>query len=212
MNFVVAYVFLNRHFVGRNFLLIMFIVPMYFGGGLIPTYVLYSNLGLLNNYWVYIIPGLFSTYNMVVMRSYLRSIPESLRESAKVDGASELTIAFRIIFPLAKPVLATVALWTAVGNWNSWTTTMYFIRNHKLDTLQYLLMEVLKEAERMKKMMQEMAERGMLTEEVAKKASRVTTESIQCAQIIITTVPILVAYPFLQKYFIQGMTLGSVKD
>ena len=208
IQYITGYVFLQTRFIGRQILLYMFMVPMYFGGGLIPTYMLYSKLGLMNNFLVYIIPGCFSVYNMIIIRSYLKSIPYSLAEAAKIDGANEIFIAFRIFMPLAKPVLATVSLWCAVGAWNSWTTTLYYVTDKSLYTLQYVLMQVLKEASRIQAMINEAALRG----ETLNFTPKVTTESIQCAQLMVTTLPIIMVYPFVQKYFIQGVTLGSVKD
>lgn len=208
LQYMAAYAFVNTQFIGRQFLLYFFMVPMYFSGGLIPGYMLYGKLGLMNNFLVYIIPGCFSVYNMIVIRSYLKSIPPSLAEAAKVDGANDIFIAFRIFMPLAKPVLATVSLWCAVAAWNNWTTTLYYVNKKSLYTLQYVLMQVLKETSRIQNMINEAAMRGETLEIVTK----VTTESIQCAQIMVTTLPIVMVYPFLQKYFIKGVTLGSVKD
>lgn len=208
VQFLTAYVFTNKYFVGHKVLMYMFMIPMYFGGGLIPQYILYSKLGLMNNYLVYVLPNCFSVYNMIIIRSYLNSIPPSLAESAKVDGANHPTIAFRIILPLAKPVLATVALWLAVGLWNNWTTTLYFVTKKSMYTLQYVLVQVLKEADKINALIQEAAMRG----EMLEIQSNITTESIRSAQLIVTTVPIVVVYPFLQKYFIAGVTLGAVKD
>lgn len=208
VQYLCAYAFLNKYFIGRQFLLYFFMVPMYFGGGLIPQYMLYSKLGLMNNFLIYIIPGCFSVYNMIIIRSYLKSIPPSLAESAKVDGANDILIAFRIVLPLAKPVIATVALWSAVGCWNSWTGTLYYVTDKSLYTLQYVLMQVLKESSRIQTLINEAALRG----ETLDFEVKVTTESIQCAQLMITTLPIVMVYPFLQKYFIHGVTMGSVKD
>lgn len=208
VQFMTAYVFMNKQFIGHKVLLYLFMVPMYFGGGLIPQYILYSRLGLLNNYLVYVLPGCFSVYNMIIIRSYLNSIPASLAESARVDGANDLKIAFRIILPLAKPVLATVALWVAVGLWNDWLTTLYFVTKKEMFTLQYVLMQVLKEADKIQAIIKDAAMRG----QVVNIKSNITTESVKSAQLIVTTVPIIIMYPFLQKYFIQGITLGAVKD
>lgn len=208
LQYMTAFVFVNTQFIGRQFLLYFFMIPMYFGGGLIPGYMLYSKLGLMNNFLVYIIPGCFSVYNMIVIRSYLKSIPYSLSEAAKVDGANDVFIAFRIYMPLAKPVLATISLWCAVAAWNNWTTTLYYVNKKSLYTLQYVLMQVLKETSRIQTMINEAAMRGETLDIVTK----VTTESIQCAQLMVTTLPIVMVYPFVQKYFIKGVTMGSVKD
>lgn len=208
VQFMAAYTFLNTDLAGRSALMLFFLIPGYFGGGLIPQYILYAKLGLLNNYWVYVLPGMMSTYNMIIIRSYMESIPSSLREAARIDGANDIKIAFRIMLPLSKPVIATVALWTAVGAWGSWTHTLYFVTNKKLFTLQYLLMQVIKEADKIRAIVAEAELRG----ESLNLVPKVTTESVQSAQIIITTLPIIMVYPFLQKYFIQGVTLGAVKD
>lgn len=208
VQFSAAYVFTSRKFIGHKVLLYLFMIPMYFGGGLIPQYILYSEMRMLNNYLVYVLPGCFSVYNMIIIRSYLNTIPPSLAESAKVDGANDLKIAFQIIFPLAKPVLATVALWAAVGLWNNWTTTLYFVTDKDMYTLQYVLMQVLKEANKIQAILTEAAMRGeSLDIEVS-----ITSEAVKSAQLIVSTVPIIITYPFLQKYFIQGITLGAVKD
>jgi len=184
-------------------------IPMYFGGGLIPCYIYFSNTGMLNNWALYILPGAFSIYNMVIIRSYMETLPESLRDAAYLDGATEFQVLTKVITPLCKPILATVALWSAVGHWSNYTTTMYYFTNKKLYTLQYLLYQVLKETEKIEAMLTEAALRG---EELIGIQQALTTESIRCAQIIVTTVPIIICYPFLQKYFIQGVTLGAVKD
>jgi len=208
VQYMTAYVFLNKDLMGRNWLLIFFMIPMYFGGGLIPTYILYSKMGLLNNYLIYILPGCFSMYNMIIIRTYLSSISDSLREAAKLDGANDFGIAFRVVLPLAKPVLATVALWLAVGTWSNWTTTLYYVTDKSLFTLQYILMQVLKEADKIQRIINE----AMLRGEILDIKPKVTTDSVRSAQIIITTIPIVIVYPFLQKYFIKGVMLGAVKD
>lgn len=203
-----AYVLMNKKFHGRNVFIYMFLIPMYFGGGIIPQYILYSKVNLLNNFLVYILPGCFSMYNTIIIRSYLESIPSSLAEAAKIDGANDLRIAFQVILPLAKPVMATVGLWTMVGAWNDWTTTLYFVTKKDLYTLQYVLMRLLKENQAIQSMISQAAMNG----EVLDISMNVTSESIQAAQLIVTTIPIVLVYPFLQKYFIQGMTLGAVKN
>lgn len=208
VQFTAAYVMRQQQLVGRKVLMYLFLIPMYFGGGLIPQYILYSKMGLLNNYLVYILPTCFSCYNMIIIRSYLETTPISLSEAAMLDGAGHWTIAFKIMLPLAKPILATVALWLAVGLWQNWTTTLYFITKKSMYTLQYVLMQVLKEADKIQTMIKEAAMRG----EILEVSSRLTTDSLRSAQLVITTVPIIIIYPFLQKYFIQGVTLGAVKD
>lgn len=209
VQFLAAYVFTNKELYGKNGLLMFLMIPMYFGGGLIPCYIYFSNTGMLNNWALYLLPGAFSLYNMIIIRSYMETLPESLKDAAYLDGASEFQVLTKVITPLCKPILATVALWSAVGHWSNYTTTMYYFTNKKLYTLQYLLYQVLKETEKIEAMLKEAAMRG---EELIGVQNALTTESIRCAQIIVTTVPIVICYPFLQKYFIQGVTLGAVKD
>ena len=208
VQFVTAYVFMHKHFMGHKVLFILFLIPMYIGGGIIPRYILYSKIGLMNNFLVYILPGCFSTYNMIILRSYMESVPTSLAESAKVDGANHLTIAFRIILPLCKPVLATVGLWLAVAHWNEWQNTLYYVTKKSLYTMQYVLMQVLKEAEKIQQILREAQMRG----EMLELQTEITTEAVRSAQLVVTTMPIILVYPFLQKYFIAGVTLGAVKD
>lgn len=204
-----AHVFTHKELVGRGKLLVFLMIPMYFGGGLIPTYIFYSNTGMLNNYLLYVLPSAFSLYNMIIIRSYMNTLPDGLKEAASIDGASEYTILWKIVIPLCKPIIATIALWSAVGLWSDWTTTMYYFTKKDMYTLQYLLVQVLKESERVQAMLAEAALRG---EEIDTDKFTVTGEAVRCAQIIITTIPIVITYPFLQKYFIQGVTLGAVKD
>lgn len=204
-----SYALTKKDLIGRSFLLVLFMIPMYFGGGLIPTYIMYSKIKILNSFWVYVLPGCFGLYNTVIIRSYINGLPTGLAEAARIDGAGELKILWKIIAPLSKPVMATIALWTAVGKWNDWTTTMYYVTKKNLYTLQYLLMQVLKEAQRLQNMIDEALKKG---EYINVGASAITTESVKAAQIIITTIPIIIVYPFLQKYFIKGVMVGAIKD
>ena len=200
---------LSNNFPGKKFFNLLFTIPMFIGGGLVPTYVLISNIGLLNNFWVYILPGLFSFYNVVIIRTFIQStIPESLFESAVIDGSDEIKIFFKIVLPLSKPILATVALWVMVAHWNDWTSTLYYIRKSSLFTLQYIMMQLVKETERLQKLQQAAIEMGV---DVSNMHTKVTSESIISAQVMITTIPIICVYPFLQKYFIKGIMMGSIK-
>jgi len=209
IQFMAAYAFMKKDLVGRGILKVILLIPMYFGGGLIPTYIFYANTKLLNNYLLYVLPMAFSIYNMTIIQSYLESIPSSLAEAAKLDGAGEFAVFWRIIVPLAKPIMATVSLWSVVGLWSEWTTTMYFFTKKKMFTLQYILVQLLKETERIQAMLREAMMRG---DDLSQIQFNVTPDAIQCAQIIVTTIPIIIVYPFLQKYFIQGTTVGAVKD
>lgn len=208
IQFSAGYAFTKKDLYGRSGFLVFLTVPMFITGGLIPQYILYSRLGLLNNFLVYIIPTAFSFFNMVVIRTYIDSIPASLFESARLDGASEPRILATMVIPLSKPIIATIALWTLVGYWNDWTTTLYFVTSKKLFTLQYMLMQVINESQRVQEMIQDAIQSGRSASNVQVQT---TPESLKSAQIVITTLPIICVYPFLQKYFIKGIMVGSVK-
>jgi len=210
IQFMTAYA-LSRKLKGSRIISFYFMVPMFISGGLIPEYVLYSDLHLLNNFFVYVLPFLFSYYNVIVVRSYIEtSISDSIIEAAQIDGITEFKLFYKIIIPLSKPILATVALWLLVFHWNDWTGTLYFIENSNLHTLQYKLMQAVKETERMTALIQEAIQSGEDVEGMV-NSLKVTTESMTSAQIIVVTVPIIMVYPFLQKYFTKGITLGAVK-
>ncbi|WP_407945762.1 carbohydrate ABC transporter permease [Paenibacillus puerhi] len=203
----VAYVLSRKDFIARKQISLIFVLTLYFSGGLIPGYMLIRDLHLMNSFWVYILPGIVSAWNIFVVRSYIDGLPYSLQESAKIDGANDLTIFLRIILPLCSPVLATVALFIAVGQWNSWFDTyLYNSGKASLTTLQYELMKILANTSA-----------GSSSADLARSgnpalSTRVSPESIRAAITIVATLPILLVYPFLQKYFVQGLTLGAVKS
>ena len=209
VQFGAAYALASKKFPGKRFFVWMYTIPMFLSAGMVPLYVLITKIGLLNSFWVYILPGLFSFYNVIIIRTFIQStIPYSLEESAMIDGANEVTILFRIILPLSKPILATVALWVMVAQWNDWTSTLYYIRKPSLFTLQYIMMQMVKESERIQQMIQAAIAAGESADMVQTTPS---SESLTAAQVIITTLPIICVYPFLQKYFVKGLTDGSVK-
>ncbi|MDU5106718.1 carbohydrate ABC transporter permease [Clostridium sp.] len=203
---MLAYVLSRKDFVFKKSISFIYVLTMYVNGGMIPNYILIKELGLLNNFLVYILPGLVSAFNMIVIRTYINGLPESLIESAKIDGAGEFRIFMQIILPLCKPVLATVALFIAVNQWNSWFDAMlYASANPKLTTLQYELMKLLSSTTQQGG--------GSGTAEMMKNAgSIVTPRSIRAAITIVTAFPIVCLYPFLQKYFVSGLTIGGVKE
>lgn len=178
---------------------------MYFGGGLIPYFLVIKNLHLYDNFLVYIIPGLFSVWNMIIIRSFFSELPDSLLESAKIDGAGEYRIFFQIVLPLSKPVLATVLLFSLVGQWNSYFDSMMYTSSPGLQTIQLFL----------KKIITDPGAAGGLAASAAMAipdaARRVTPQTIKLAAMVVTSVPIICVYPFLQKYFVKGMTIGAVK-
>ena len=176
---------------------------MYVNGGMIPIFLLYKNLGLTNSFWVYVIPGMIGAFNMLVIRTYMNGIPDSLEESAQLDGAGYATIFMKIYCPLCKPVYATVALFVAVGQWNSWFDAMLYNRmSANLTTLQYELM----------KLLSSVTNQGQSAEAMKNASGTVTPASVRSAATIVTMLPIICIYPFLQKYFVTGLTLGGVKE
>ena len=199
---MLAYLLSRKDFYFNKSFTIIFIVTMYVSGGMIPEYLLIMRtLRMGNNFWVYIIPGLIWVYNVILVRSFIEGMPLALQEAAKIDGANDFTIWLKVILPLCKPVLATVALFIAVGQWNSFMDTYLYAR--ELPTLQYVLYEIMESAQI--KVDPHAAALGQLK-------NTVSPMSVRMAVTVVATVPILVVYPFLQKYFVGGMTLGAVKD
>jgi len=195
----------RKDFMFRKSFTTMLVITMYVGGGLIPDFILIRSLGLINTFAVYIIPMLVNAFFIIVIRSFMENIPLSLQESAWIDGANDVTIFFKIILPLCKPVLAAVALFIAVGQWNDWFFTYIYARaNKSLTTLQYELMKLLGQA-------QSAASAADIHSEGLRQSQR-NPEAIKMAITVIATVPILLVYPFLQKYFVAGITLGAVKE
>lgn len=200
---MLAYVLSRKEFIYKKQLSFIYVLTIYVSGGMIPTYILMKELHLLNNFWVYIIPGLISAFNMIVIRTFINGIPYSLIESAKIDGDGDFRIFIQIILPLCKPVLATVALFVAVGQWNSWFDAMlYCSADNSLTTLQYELMKLLSST----------TTQGASAEVMKNAGSIVTPTSIRAAITIVTAVPIVCLYPFLQRYFVSGLTIGGVKE
>jgi len=200
----IAYMFTKQNMWHRKFWYRMVVITMYFSAGLIPVYLNIKNLGLMNSFWVYIIPKMFTVYNMVLTKTYIESIPESLEESAQLDGAGYLTRFFRIILPLSKPILATVGLFTAVAEWNDFFSTKMYITNPKLYTLQFLLYEYL---QRLAAAENEI--NNNMGDEMLQTMANAT--SIRLTLTAVVTIPIICAYPFIQKYYIKGIMVGSVK-
>ena len=202
-NAILAFVVSRKNFLFKKQLSLFWVITMYVNGGLIPTFLLYKNLHLTNSFWVYVIPGMVNAFNMLVIRTYMNGLPDSLEESAQLDGAGYTTIFVKIISPLCKPVYATVALFVAVGQWNSWFDAMLYNRmSDKLTTLQYELM----------KLLSSVTNQGTSAEAMKNATGTVTPTSVRAAATIITMLPIICIYPFLQQYFVAGLTLGGVKE
>ncbi|MCL2866613.1 MAG: carbohydrate ABC transporter permease [Clostridia bacterium] len=204
---ILAYTLSRKDYVFRRFIGFMFVATIYVSGGIIPWFLLIVNLRLNSSFFVYIIPGLISVWNVIIIRSFIDNLPYELQESAMLDGAGDFTIFIRIIFPLCKPVIATVSLWIAVGHWNDWFTTYIFhpSRPH-LSTLQYELMKVLDSTN------QNPAGLALRDANAAAQMRMVSPMSVRMAITVVVIIPILMVYPFIQKYFVTGMTLGAVKS
>ena len=205
---MVAYILSRREFVLKKPFAFFLITTMYLSPGLIPIYFNYRDLSLINKYWVYIWPNLLGVFNVIVIRTYIYSLPESLAESARIDGAGDFRIFLRIILPLCKPVLATVALWVAVGTWNEWFDTFIFASSkQELSTLQYEMMKLLSSS-----MVQSAAQnQGAVAAQQGARSTMLTPVSIRSAITIVAALPIIFVYPFLQKYFVAGLHVGGVK-
>ena len=193
---------------GRKFWYRFVVASMYFHAGLIPFFLTIMNLGLLNNFWVYIIPGIMQPFNILLVKTFIESTPESLQEAAEIDGAGTFRIFFYVILPIIKPILATIAIFSAVGQWNAWADTLYYIQNPNLYPLQYLLY----------KMLQNNMAEAMRAGNAADSASiarnlrqELTPAALRLTMTCITTLPILLVYPFMQRYFVKGMLLGAIK-
>jgi len=197
-----GYVLQRRDFAWRNWIMLIFYFTMLFNGGLTPYYILCTRyLNFTNNYYALIIPGMFSVWNTIIAKNYMRSIPDEIVESAKMDGAGEFRIFLQLILPLATPLLATLGLFTALGYWNDWFNCMLFIQNRDMLTLQYFLQNMLRSIESLRMV----AERSGLVVPV------LPSETMKMAMTIVVTGPIIFVYPFIQRYFLKGLTIGAVK-
>lgn len=200
---ILAFIVSRKNFLFAKQLSLFWVVTMYVNGGMIPVFLLYKGLHLTNSFWVYVIPGMVSAFNMLVIRTYMNGIPDSFEESAQLDGAGYTTIFLNIISPLCKPVYATVALFVAVYQWNSWFDVMLYNRmSDKLTTLQYELM----------KLLASVTSQSTSAQSMKNSTSSITPTSIRAAASIVTMLPIICIYPFLQQYFVSGLTLGGVKE
>lgn len=204
---MVAYVLSRKELIGRKFFVCLFLIPMYVNGGLIPNYFVIRSLGLLNTFAVYIIPMLLQPFYLFLIRNYIAGIPESLIESAKLDGANDLRVFFNIVIPLSIPVISTIFLFTAVDQWNAWFDNFIYNSNLSLTTLQFELVKLLNRSLSSVSSYEDV--RNQLSNS---KAAITTPQSIRMAITVVVTVPILLVYPFVQKYFVQGLTQGAVKE
>jgi putative aldouronate transport system permease protein len=205
---MIAYVLSRQHFFLRKPFTMILILSMYVNAGLIPTYFLIKNLGLLNSFYVYIIPGIVNAFNFVVMRTFMQTIPDSIIESVRIDGGGDFLIFTRIVLPLSLPVIATIGLFVAVFSWNSWFDTMLYASGKvELHTLQYKLMEYIQSSQATSR---SSSQAGAMAMENTQ--NMVTPVSIRAAITVIAAAPILMVYPFMQRYFIVGLNVGGVKE
>ena len=197
-----AYPMSRPDFKGKGFFNVMFVITMFFGGGLIPTYLLISNLGMLDTIWAILIPGAFSVWNMIIARTYYMGIPHDMQEAAEIDGASEMVYFFKILLPLCMPIIATIAMWQFVGMWNSYFDAMIYLNDAAKQPLQLVLRAIL---------IQSQPEPGMVSDMQSTAARAQLAELLKYATIIISSVPLMILYPFFQKYFDSGIMAGAVK-
>lgn len=197
-----AYPMSKKEFVGRKIFNVIFVITMFFGGGLIPTYLVVSNLNMLNTPWAIILPGAFNVWNMILARTYFQSIPKELREASAVDGASELVHFFKVLLPVCKPIIAVLALYQFVGMWNSYFDALIYIDDANLQPLQLVLRSIL---------IQNTPEPGMIADMQSMAEMAKLAELLKYSTIVISSIPLLVMYPFFQKYFDKGIMVGSVK-
>lgn len=196
-----AYPLSKKNLQHRGTFIFIIMFTMLFGGGIIPTYLLIQKVGLINSIWVYVIPMLVGAFNIILVKNFFESIPESLHESASIDGAGEFYILFKIYMPLSKPVLATITLWTAVTHWNAWFDALIYVNDENKQVLMTFLRRIVIEGST------QMMEKGIVNPDM----SSFTPETIKAASVIVTILPILIFYPFVQKHFVKGIMLGGVK-
>lgn len=205
---IFAYGMSKRELMGRKYYMIMCIITMYFGGGLIPSYMLIRSLGLFNSFWVFIIPALVSVWNMIIFRTFFQGLPQGLEESAKIDGCGYWGTFMRIVLPLSGPVIATLSLFTAVNHWNEWFVASIYITKEELMPIQTILRQIL---------FSNIASEQLSNVDASSiahinAAKKITSKSLTMATIMVATIPIVCVYPFLQRFFVKGVLVGSLKE
>ena len=198
-----AYVLSRKQLLGRKQLIVLITFTMLFSGGLIPTYLVVSNLGLTNSIWAMIFPGMISTYYVIIMKNYFSGLPQSLEDAAKIDGANDLKVLYKIYLPISKPFMATFALFYAVERWNEWWNACLYISDKNIKPLQIYLRDILVNFSN---------QLSTQAQSVVNSQGKVYVQSVQMATIVITMLPIMCLYPFLQKYFVKGVMIGAIKE
>lgn len=205
-----AYALSKRGLIGRKYYMIFCIITLYFSGGLIPSFLLIRELGMMNTFWVMVIPGFISVWNMIIFRTFFMELPDGLEESAKIDGCNDFGIFFRIVIPISGPVIATLSLFTAVGHWNDWFGPSIFINQENLLPIQTVLKQILNSNIVTDQMLQATGGNAAALDTMS-RAQTVTTKSLTMATMMVATLPIILVYPFVQKYFVKGVLIGSLK-
>jgi putative aldouronate transport system permease protein len=199
LTILMAYPLSRKDLPARNLFLVMVLIPMLFSGGLIPLFILVKDLGLMNTYWSVILPGAVSSYNLLIMKTFFENLPEEIIESARLDGASEYRILWTMILPLSKPVIATLSLFYGVGHWNAFFQPMMFLSERRMQPLQVILRDILTDA------------LARETTEILEYEEMLPGQTLKMAAVMLSVIPLLIVYPFVQKYFTKGVLLGSVK-
>ncbi|WP_454190648.1 carbohydrate ABC transporter permease [Paenibacillus sp. Marseille-Q7038] len=205
---LLAFAMSKQDLIGKKYYMIFFIVTMYFSGGLIPTFLVVRSLGLMDSFWVFIIPTLISAWNMIIFRTFFRGLPDGLLESAQIDGCGHFKTFFRIVLPLSGPVIATLSLFTAIFHWNEWFLPSIYINNEKLLPIQSMLQQILNS----NIMSEQMSQLDSAAQARMSRMQNVTTKSLSMATMMVATLPIIAVYPFVQKYFVKGVLVGSLKE
>lgn len=204
----VAYITTVKFFSFRRPLRVMFMITMYISGGMIPVYLWFTKIKLIETFSVYWLPGLIGAYEMLLIASYINGLPDAIQESARIDGASEFRIYFQVVAPLCTPVFAALAVMVAVGHWNAWFDVMIYNPSGKYDTLQMLLRDILIESNKIKEMMKNST---VGSAQLKSQMAQISTTSMRAATTMMVTIPIVCIYPFFQKYFVKGISIGAVK-
>ena len=203
LSVIAAYVLSRKYLDGRNMIMSVIVFTMLFGGGLVPTYMVIKDMGLINKVWALILPTAINTYYLIIMKNYFLGLPDGLFEAAKLDGAGEWTMLWKVAFPLSKPIMATFTLFYAVDRWNEWYNALLYINKKALSPLQIYLRDILTSLN---------SQLSTQAQQMMGSTQKVSTSAVQMATIVITALPIMLVYPYLQKYFVNGVMVGGIKE
>lgn len=203
LSVIAAYVLSRKYLDGRNIIMSVIVFTMLFGGGLVPTYMVIKDMGLINKVWAMILPTAINTYYLIIMKNYFLGLPDGLFEAAKLDGAGEWTMLWKVAFPLSKPIMATFTLFYAVDRWNEWYNALLYINKKALSPLQIYLRDILTSLN---------SQLSTQAQQMMGSTQKVSNSAVQMATIVITALPIMLVYPYLQKYFVNGVMVGGIKE